>query len=100
MCATAGFIAIVFVNNAYLFWAPKFMAGKFALDVGQAGTQTMLWHHLFALAAIMAGGVVSDRFGTRGFEIGFALMGAAYLVGALLMSISFFFTFRRNRIQE
>ena len=195
LLATSGFIAIVFVNNAYLFWAPKFMAGKFALDVGQAGTQTMLWHHLFALAAIMAGGVVSDRFvrrwprfrlgfqivallcgapclalvglsssatamvvmtalygvcrgafevnthasvfdvvapehrstvvgcmvmsafffgglsgvlmgklsdrfGTRGFEIGFALMGAAYLVGALLMSISFFFTFKRNRIAE
>ena len=34
LCATAGFVAIVFVNNAYLFWAPKFAAEKFALDVG------------------------------------------------------------------
>ena len=193
--AMCGFIAIVFVNNAYLFWAPKFMAEKFAVDVGRAGAQTMLWHHLFAFAAIMLGAVVTDRlvrrwprfrlgfqivallcgapclafvgfapsvgamvvmsalygvfrgffevnthaslfdvmdpryrstsvgiftlfafffgglsgvlmgvlsqrYGTRGFEIGFALMGAAYLLGAALMAVSFFFTFKRNRIRE
>ena len=193
--AMCGFIAIVFVNNAYLFWAPKFMAEKFAVDVGCAGAQTMLWHHLFAFAAIMLGAVVTDRlvrrwprfrlgfqivallcgapclafvgfapsvgvmvgmsalygvfrgffevnthaslfdvmdpryrstsvgiftlfafffgglsgvlmgvlsqrYGTRGFEIGFALMGAAYLLGAALMAVSFFFTFKRNRIRE
>ena len=195
LCATAGFIAIVFVNNAYLFWAPKFMAEKFAVDVGAAGKSTMFWHHLFAFAAILAGGVVTDRFvtrlprfrlgfqivallggapclmmiglsstaaamivvtaaygvfrgcfevnthaslfdvvppqyrstavgllnmlafffgglsgvamgalsqrwGVRGFEIGFCLMGATYVVGALLMMISFFFTFRKNRVVE
>ena len=195
LCATAGFVAIVFVNNAYLFWAPKFMAEKFALDVGAAGRSTMLWHHLFAFAAILAGGVVTDRFvkrlprfrlgfqivalllgapclvliglsstaaamiamtaaygvfrgcfevnthaslfdvvppqfrstavgllnmsafffgglsgvlmgalsqkwGVRGFEAGFCLMGVAYAVAAALMSISYFFTFRRNRVAE
>ena len=195
LCATTGFVAIVFVNNAYLFWAPKFMAMKFGADVGTAGAQTMLWHHLFAFAAIMAGGVVTDRFvkrfprfrlgfqilallagapclmlvgfsssvtvmvvmtaaygvfrgffevnthasvfdvvapehrstvvgcmvmsaffvgglsgvamgklsdayGVRGFEIGFAILGATYLLGAAVMAISFLFTFRRDRIQE
>ena len=194
-CAMAGFVAIVFVNNAYLFWAPKFMAEKFGVSVGAAGAQTMLWHHLFAFAAILAGGLVTDRlvrcwprfrlglqisallagapclvltgfapaavtmivmsalygvfrglfevnthaslfdvippayrstavgiftvfafffgglsgvlmgalsqkYGVRGFEIGFALMGAAYVLGALLMMISFFRTFERNRIRE
>ncbi len=194
-CAMAGFIAIVFVNNAYLFWAPKFMAMKFGTSVGVAGTQTMLWHHLFAFLAIMAGGVITDRFvrrmprfrlgfqiaallagapclmmigfapgamamvvmtaaygvargcfevnthaslfdvippqyrstsvgvftvfaffvgglsgvlmgalsqhyGVRGFEIGFALMGASYVIGALLMAISFFVTFHKDRITE
>ena len=193
LCATAGFVAIVFVNNAYLFWAPKFMAMKFGSDVGSAGAQTMFWHHLFAFAAILAGGVVTDRFvrklprfrlgfqilallcgapclvlvgfapsvtmmvvmtaaygvfrgffevnthasvfdvvapehrstvvgcmvmsafifgglsgvvmgalsqkyGVHGFEIGFALMGGAYVLGALVMMISFFFTFRKNRL--
>ena len=194
-CAMAGFVAIVFVNNAYLFWAPKFMTEKFGASVARAGSQTMLWHHLFAFLAIMAGGIVtdrfvkrmprfrlgfqivallagapclvlvgfaptpvamiamtaaygvargffevnthaslfdviptqyrstsvgvftvfaffvgglsgvlmgalSDRFGVRGFEIGFMLMGGAYLLGALVMAISFFVTFRRDRIVE
>lgn len=195
LCATAGFIAIVFVNNAYLFWAPKFMAQKFGTDVGYAGRETMLWHHLFAFAAILVGGMVTDRFvsrmprfrlgfqmfalllgapclvlvglsasatamiaasaaygvfrgcfevnthaslfdvvepryrstavgllnmlafffgglsgvvmgslsdryGVRGFEVGFVVMGASYAVAAGLMAVSFFITFKRNRISE
>ncbi len=194
--ATAGFVAIVFVNNAYLFWAPKFAAEKFAeVGVAEAGKGVMLWHHLFAFGAILLGGVITDRFvarmprfrlgfqifallfgavalvmigfaasfvsmliaasvygvfrgffevnthaslfdvvppehrstavgllnmiafffgglsgvamgalsqrwGVRGFEIGFYVMGASYVVAALLMSISFFFTFKKNRVVE
>ena len=195
LCATAGFVAIVFVNNAYLFWAPKFAAQKFALDVGLAGKGVMLWHHLLAFGAILLGGVVTDRFvarmprfrlgfqilalvlgapmlvwiglapsftamlvaaaaygvfrgffevnthaslfdviapkyrstavgllnmiafffgglsgvvmgwlsqkwGVRGFEFGFGLMAASYVLAAALMLFSFLFTFRRNRIVE
>ena len=195
LCATAGFVAIVFVNNAYLFWAPKFAAEKFAVTVGDAGKGVMLWHHLFAFGAILLGGVVTDRFvrrfprfrlgfqaaallcgapmllwiglapsfaallvaasaygvfrgffevnthaslfdviapahrstavgllnmiafffgglsgvamgalsqrwGVRGFEIGFGIMAAAYALGAALMAFSFFFTFNKNRITE
>jgi MFS family permease len=195
LCATAGFVAIVFVNNAYLFWAPKFAAEKFAIGVGEAGKGVMLWHHLFAFAAILAGGIVTDHFvkkmprfrlgfqsvallcgapallwiglatsfasllvaasaygvfrgffevnthaslfdvvapdhrstavgllnmiafffgglsgvamgalsqrwGVRGFEIGFGIMAAAYALGAALMAFSFFFTFNKNRVAE
>ena len=195
LCATAGFAAIVFVNNAYLFWAPKFAAQKFAIGVGEAGEGVMLWHHLLALAAILLGGAVTDRFvagmprfrlgfqivallfgapallwigfapsfaamlvasalygvfrgffevnthaslfdvippahrsaavgflnmiaffvgglsgvamgalaqkyGIAGFERGFAIMAASYAVAALLMAISFFFTFKKNRVTE
>ena len=191
--AMCGFIAIVFVNNAYLFWAPKFMSMKFSVSVGEAGAKTMLYHHLFAFAAILVGGYVTDRFvarhprfrlalqmfallagapaiamigyssaplmmvvmtaaygvfrgffevnthaslfdvlapeyrstgvgiftlfafffgglsgvvmgalsdkyGVRGFEIGFLLMGAAYVIAAVLMAISFFFTFKKDRL--
>lgn len=193
ICSTLGFVAIVFVNNAYLFWAPKFMAQKFGCDVGSAGAQTMLWHHLFAFAAIMMGGVITDKFvktmprfrlgfqivslllgapclvlvgfsssvtsmivmtalygifrgafevnthvavfdvvapehrstvvgcmvmsafffgglsgvamgklsdlyGVRGFEIGFAILGAVYVLGAIAVAVNFFFTFKRDRI--
>ena len=195
LCATAGFVAIVFVNNAYLFWAPKFAAEKFAVSVGEAGKGVMLWHHLFAFGAILLGGVLTDRFvvrmprfrlgfqilallcgapmllwiglapsfisllvassaygvfrgsfevnthaslfdvvppahrstavgllnmialffgglsgvamgtlsqrwGVRGFEIGFGVMASAYAAAAALMAISFFFTFRRDRVAE
>ena len=194
-CAMAGFVAIVFVNNAYLFWAPTFMAEKFGVTVGTAGAQTMFYHHLLAFIAILAGGVITDRFvkrwprfrlgfqilallagapclvmtgfaptavgmvvmaalygvfrgffevnthaslfdviapayrstavgiftvfafvgggfsgiimgalsqkyGVHGFEIGFSIMGVTYVVAALLMMISFFFTFKRDRIAE
>ena len=195
LCATAGFVAIVFVNNAYLFWAPKFAAEKFAIDVGEAGKGVMLWHHLFAFGAILVGGILTDRFvskmprfrlgfqiaalllgapmllwiglsqsfvtllvaasaygvfrgffevnthaslfdvvppqyrstavgllnmiafffgglsgvamgalsqkwGVRGFEVGFGIMAAFYAVAALLMAYSFFFTFKKNRVME
>lgn len=195
LCATAGFVAIVFVNNAYLFWAPKFAAEKFAIGVGEAGKGVMLWHHLFAFAAILAGGILTDHFvkkmprfrlgfqsvallcgapmllwiglapsfaallvaasaygvfrgffevnthaslfdviapahrstavgllnmiafffgglsgvamgtlsqrwGVRGFEIGFGIMATAYALGAALMAFSFFFTFNKNRTTE
>ncbi len=195
LCATAGFVAIVFVNNAYLFWAPKFAAVKYSLDVGEAGKGVMLGHHLFAFGAILLGGIVTDRFvrhmprfrlgfqivallggvpallalgfapsftgmliaaavygvfrgffevnthaslfdvvppqyrstavgllnmiafffgglsgvamgalshrwGVRGFEVGFAIMAATYAIAAVLMAISFFFTFKKNRVIE
>ena len=40
LLATSGFIAIVFVNNAYLFWAPKFVAQKFATELGDSAVAT------------------------------------------------------------
>ena len=195
ICAMAGFVAIVFANNAYLFWAPKFMSVKFGTSVGEAGTATMLWHHLCAFLAILLGGVVTDhfvkrfprfrlgfqicamlcgapclamiglgstasfmvamtaaygvfrgffevnthaslfdvvppeyrstsvgiftlvaflfgglsgvvmgtlsqRYGVRGFELGFVIMGLSYLIGAVSMMYSFFRSFRRDRIVE
>ena len=48
----------------------------------------------------VAMGALSDRWGVKGFEIGFAVMAGAYLAGAALMAISFFFTFRKNRVVE
>lgn len=195
LLATAGFVAVVFANNAYLSWAPKFVARKFELSVGAAGNGTMLYHHIAAFAAIMVGAVVTDRFvkrrprfrlalqaaalvlgaptlamiglsqsivgvwaavvayglfrglcevnthaslfdvvpsahrstaegmmtmiaffigslsplmigslsdtyGIRGFEIGFAVLGVVYVVGAAAVAASFFWTFKRNRVVE
>ena len=195
LLATAGLMAVVFVNNAYLSWAPKFVARKFDLTVGVAGNGMMLYHHIAAFAAIMLGavatdafvkknprfrlglqaaalilgapmlmlvgfsstvagvwlavaaygvfrglcevnthaslfdvvppehrstaeglatmivflvgslsplmiGALSDRYGIRGFEIGFVVLGVSYVVGAAMLSLSFFFTFRKDRVVE
>ena len=45
-------------------------------------------------------GALSQNYGVRGLEIGFAIMGGAYVVGALLMLVGFFCTFYRDRIEE
>ena len=62
---------------------------------------------LFNMMAFFFGGLsgllmgrLSDAYGVHGFEIGFALMGGVYALGALLMAFSFFFTFKRDRIRE
>ena len=55
------------------------------------------------LGALFSGelmGWIFETFGERAHVIAFAWMGATYLVAAVLMSISFFFTFRRDRIAE
>ena len=45
-------------------------------------------------------GAMSDRMGLAGFERGFALMGGAYVVGALAMAVALFFTFEKDHINE
>ena len=39
LLATVGFTAIVFVNNAYLVWAPNFLEEKFQLSLTEAGLE-------------------------------------------------------------
>jgi MFS family permease len=58
---TIGFTAIVYVNNAYITFAPGFLEGKFSLSKELAGTYAMLFHHLAALVGVLIGGPLSDR---------------------------------------
>lgn len=86
LCFTGGYLAIVFANNAYLSWAPKFVSRKFGLDVGAAGSGTMFYHHIAALLAILGGALLTDRMvRTRPkfrmvFQAGALLLGAPTLV--------------------
>ena len=55
------------------------------------------------LGALFSGelmGWVFSSFGDRAYSIAFSLMAATYALAALMMSVSFFFTFRRDRIGE
>ena len=82
---TTGFVAIVFVNNAYLSWAPKFLQEKFELTPAAAGTNAMFWHHIAALVFIMIGGALSDLMVRRAPRFRVGLQCAAMLAGAPLI---------------
>lgn len=45
-------------------------------------------------------GALSNHYGIKGFEIGFSLMGGAYLLGACSMAYAALFTFKKDRIVE
>jgi predicted MFS family arabinose efflux permease len=56
-----GLTAIVFVNNAFIVWAPEFLREKqHDLPLVLAGGYSMFWHHLPALVGISLGGPLSD----------------------------------------
>jgi len=83
LCAMGGFIAIVFTNNAYLSWAPKFFARKFdSLTISSAGFGSMFWHHFAALVAILASGALTDILVKRNPRIRPLLQGVMILLGA------------------
>ncbi|RYD30793.1 MAG: MFS transporter, partial [Verrucomicrobiaceae bacterium] len=58
---TAGFAAMVFVNNAYVVWSPVFLQERFGLSLASAGGHAMFYHHLAALVGILCCGGVTDR---------------------------------------
>jgi len=87
LLATLGFCAVVFVNNAYVFWAPTFVMEKFKgaaapMTLTQAAGGTMLYHHLAAFCAIMAGGFLTDWMVARHPRFRLLLQGVALLLGA------------------
>ena len=57
---TIGFTSIVFVNNAYIVWAPEFLREKFNLSLMEAGGYSMFYHHITALLGVLVGGILSD----------------------------------------
>jgi MFS family permease len=63
------------------------------------GMMTMIAFFIGSLSPLMIG-ALSDRYGIRGFEIGFSVLGAGYVLGAAMLSLSFFFTFKKDRVVE
>jgi MFS family permease len=61
------------------------------------GMMTMIAFFIGSLSPLMIG-ALSDRYGIRGFEIGFSFLGIGYLLGAAAIAVSFFFTFKKNRV--
>lgn len=57
---TVAFTGDVFVNNAYLVWAPAFLGEKFELSLPIAGGYSMSYHHLAAMIGVLTGAWISD----------------------------------------
>ncbi len=78
---TTGFTAIVFVNNAYVVWAPNFVEEKFKLSLTAAGGGAMLYHHLAAMIGVLIGGRLSDTMITTHRSFRLQLQMASMLLG-------------------
>jgi len=78
---TAGFTAIVFVNNAYVVWAPEFLRQKTGIPMVQAGAYAMFYHHLAALGGVLMGGIVSDRWVRTRPTVRLEMQAVAMLLG-------------------
>lgn len=79
---TMGCAAIIFVNNAYVVWAPEFIREKYGLSQTAAGGYSMFFHHAAALAGVVAGGRLTDRWVVSHPDFRLRLMGLAMLLGA------------------
>lgn len=78
-----GFTAVVFVNNAYVVFAPAFLEEKFGLSKMDAGNYAMLFHHLAALVGVLLGGPLSDAMAQRVAGGRLKIQTAAMFLGAL-----------------
>lgn len=79
---TVGFTAIVFVNNAYVVWAPEFVREKTGLSLAAAGGCAMFYHHLAALVGVLVGGRLSDAISVARPRFRLQLQSLAMLLGA------------------
>jgi MFS family permease len=79
---TVGFTAIVFVNNAYVVWAPEFVREKTGLALAAAGGYAMFYHHLAALVGVLVGGRMSDALAVSRPRFLLQMQSLAMLLGA------------------
>jgi len=79
---TIGFTAIVFVNNAYVVWAPDFLGEKFDLSLTEAGGYSMFYHHITALVGVLIGGVLSDALVKKYAGARMTMQSISMLLGA------------------
>jgi MFS family permease len=96
MTAAYGLFRGLFESNTH---ASLFDVVPPAFRSSAEGYLTMVGFFFGGLSGI-AMGALSEKYGVRGFEIGFAIMGATYAVGALAMALSCFFFFRKNRVVD
>ena len=81
---TVAFTAIVFVNNIYWFWVPKYLQdpdGMFRMTKTQS-SGAFTYHVSAAMVTILCGGFITDHFVKRDPKFRLRLQAAAMLLGA------------------
>lgn len=56
------FVGMNFVNAAFLPWMTKLLYERFDFSLGAAGFHATFWHHVAALAGVLVGGRLADRW--------------------------------------
>lgn len=85
--AALAHVSFTFVAFGYTAWGPKFVAQKFSISPGAAGTGVMFWHFVFAFGAIIFAGFLTDRM-VRSFpRFRLALQSAALLAAAPFLAL-------------
>jgi MFS family permease len=80
---TVGFTAVVFVNNAYLAFAPLFIEERFTdITEMQARGYGMFMHFAAALIGVIVGGLLSDALVKRFPSFRIAMQATVMLLGA------------------
>ena len=87
LIAAFGHAAFTAVAFGYCAWGPKFVAEKFAISPGAAGTGVMFWHFVAALMTVLLTGFVTDRLVGRFPKMRLALQSIALLLSAPLLTL-------------
>ena len=87
LLAGLAYVAEVFVGFGYSAWGPKFVAVKFGISPGAAGTGVMFWHYAASFAAILVTGVVTDRLVRKHprFRLVLSMAAMAVCIPALVL---------------
>ena len=87
LCAGSGYVALVFVANACMSWAPTFIAEKFSLEVGTVGKGVMFGPNFAAMVAVLGAGFVTDFFVRRFPRFRLGMQIAALFAAVPLFSV-------------
>jgi len=79
---TVGFTAIVFVNNAYLTFAPTYIQERFDVSHSVASIYGMSMHFVAAFIGVIIGGIVADALVTRWKNFRLILQSTVMFLGA------------------
>jgi sugar phosphate permease len=75
------FLSLVIVNVGYTTWMPTFLHEKFNLSIAEAGFNSMFYHHVFAFAGVIIGGIISDQLALKATKNRLIIQGLGLLMG-------------------